>query len=167
MQQHLLTLGLVIVYTLLVTYLINAFINKRFSKLVLNSESTLGLSIVKVTLLVSVGLFLTELPSVIATLSDTLLRQHSGVNFYIETVKFTSLFVGIVLLLMLSIYFLSSGFLSLVTPNSQFKIEVANSNIEKLLIFVGIALLLSLSLKSFLPILLDYFIPYQTIPIIN
>ncbi|SFG29342.1 hypothetical protein [Pontibacter chinhatensis] len=167
MLQNLITLGIITLYALLVAYLLNAFINLQLRKFMKSNEVNLSLALVKLTFLVAGGLLLSEIPAVINTLSDTLRNQYAYVELYKLTFQNVSFFIGIILLVLIFIYFVSTALFRLVSPKNSFKIEVANNVVERVIIFIGIVLIITFSIKGYIPILLDYFIPYQTIPTIR
>lgn len=157
-------IGIAIVYCFLVGYLLNGFINQQYKKHIPIGTSPISFSIIKAGYFVAAGFILSELPVASSSLLDALAKQYSGSDYYQNALQYIGLFVGLVLLILILVYFLSSGLFHIVTDKAKIRIEVANNNIEKSIFFAGLMLLLSLGIKASVPLLLDFFIPYPTVP---
>ena len=156
--------GIAIVYCFLAAYLLNGFINLQYKKHIPVGTSPVSLSIIKTGYFVAAGFILAELPVAANALFAVLTKQYAGPEFYQHAFLYMSLFLGIILLILFIVYFLSSGLFHMITDKSRIRLEVANNNVEKAVFFSGLVLLLSLGIKASVPFLLDFFIPYPTIP---
>lgn len=156
--------GIAIIYCFLAAYLLNGFINLQYRKHIPIGTSPVSFSIIKTGYFVAAGFILAELPVAANALFEVLNKQYAGSEFYQNAFLYMSLFLGMILLILFVIYFLSSGLFHMITDKSRIRIEIANNNIEKAVFFAGIMLLLSLGIKASVPFLLDFFIPYPTVP---
>lgn len=157
-------IGIAIVYCFLAAYLLNGFINLQYKKHIPVGTSPVSFSIIKTGYFVAAGFILAELPVAANVLFGVLNKQYVGSEFYQNAFLYLGLFSGMILLILFIIYFLSSGLFHMITDKSRIRIEVANNNIEKAVFFAGLMLLLSLGIKTSVPLLLDFFIPYPTMP---
>jgi hypothetical protein len=157
-------IGIAMIYCFLIGYLLNGFLNLQYRKHVKLVDSPISFSVVKAGYFIAAGFILSELPIVANSLFSALKSQYSGVEYYQNVFMYIGLFLGFILIILITIYFLTSGLFHIVTDKSRIRTEVANNNIEKSIFFAGLMLLLSLGIKTSVPLLLDFFIPYPTIP---
>ena len=165
MTTNIIILATIMISGLLTVFLINSIVNSRIKNKLSENESPLTVDIVKAILFLCGGLLLSEIVNSFQTLIKVLPSSFTGNDLLLKEVMFYSIFLGIALLTLLIILWLSAMMFGIVSKGKNIFIETANNNLNAVILFCGILLALTFAAKAGVTPLLDQFIPYPTMPI--
>lgn len=155
----------VLVSASLTIFLLNAFVRFKLKNKLPESETPITIPIFKGVLFISAGLLLSELFSTFQTLTKILPGSYSSNDLLLREISFYCIFFAIVLIVFAVLVALASLLFSLINKKESIFIEVANNNLQSLLLFSGILLALTFAVKTGMTPLLDEFIPYPKMPV--
>ena len=108
---------------------------------------------------------LSELINTFQTLTKILPSQIEGNSLVLKEISFYCVFLGITLFVFVILFWLSTLLFSLFSKGESIFVEVANDNLNSLILFSALLLAFVFAVKSGLTPLLDEFIPYPEMPI--
>ena len=155
----------VLVSGLLTIFILNSIVNSRIKKKFLENEAPISVDILKAILFLSGGLALSEITTSFQTLTKVLPYSFTGNDLLLKEFSYFSIFLGITVLLIFLIVWLSTLMYSLISKGKSIFIEATNNNLNAVIIFIGLILALTIASKTGLASLFDQFIPYSTMPI--
>lgn len=164
-MTNIITLLAIILSTAISVFLLNGFIKSKLKNKLSENESPISISYFKGILFVSLGLLFSELITTFQTLTKVLPSQLADGNLVLKEISFYCIFLGITLVVFAVIFWLSTLLFSLLSKGQSIFIEVANNNLNSLIIYIAILLALVLAVKTGITPLLDEFIPYPEMPI--
>lgn len=165
MTTNIVILISILVSGLLTIFILNAIVNSRIKNKISENETPLALDILKAILFLSCGLLLSEITTSFQTLTKVLPNSFTGNDLLLKEFSYFSIFLGITILTTVLIVWLSTLMYSLMSKGKSIFIEVANNNLNAVIIFIGLILALTIASKTGLMPLFDQFIPYPTMPI--
>lgn len=154
----------ILISGLLTIFILNSIVNSRIKNKISENETPIAVDILKAILFLSGGLLLSEITTSFQTLTKVLPASFTGNDLLLKEFSYFSIFLGITILTTFLIVWLSTLMYSLIKGKSIF-IEVANNNLNAVIIFIGLILALTIATKTGLTPLFDQFIPYPTMPI--
>jgi hypothetical protein len=146
-------------------FLLNGFIKFKLKTKLSENENPISISYFKGVLFVSLGLLLGELVNTFQTLTKILPSQLEGNSLVLKEISFYCVFFGITLLVFIVLFWLSTLLFSLFSNGESIFVEVANDNLNSVILFLTILLALLFAVKTGLTPLLDELIPYPEMPI--
>lgn len=165
MTTNIIILLAVLISGLLSIFLLNSIINSRMKNRLSENEYPITLDAMKAVWFLSGGLLISEILNSFQTLIKILPSSFKGNELLLEEIMFFSIFLGIVLLTLITIIWFSAMMFGIVSKGKNIFIEVANNNINAIILYSGILLTLTFAAKAGIMPLLDQFIPYPTMPI--
>ena len=165
MTTNIVILISVLVSGLLTIFILNSIVNSRIKKKFLENEAPISVDILKAILFLSGGLALSEITTSFQTLTKVLPYSFTGNDLLLKEFSYFSIFLGITVLLIFLIVWLSTLMYSLISKGKSIFIEATNNNLNAVIIFIGLILALTIASKTGLASLFDQFIPYSTMPI--
>lgn len=163
-MMSILILVIVFLMAILNIFLIDYFIHFQIKRIIKELDPILSVYIFKSSVFFSSGLLLSELYPIFQNLSEILSGLYSGNNLLLQAVSLFSVFYGIVLLLTASIYLFSIFFVKALGKGRNVVIEISENNYQILILFLGVLMTLTFTLKPGIPYLLDLLIPYPQMP---
>ena len=155
----------VLVSGLLTIFILNSIVNSRIKNKISENETPIAVDILKAILFLSGGLLLSEITTSFQTLTKVLPASFTGNDLLLKEFSYFSIFLGITILTTFLIVWLSTLMYSLISKGKSIFIEVANNNLNAVIIFIGLILALTIATKTGLTPLFDQLIPYPTMPI--
>ncbi|HNK90771.1 MAG TPA: hypothetical protein PKN63_09440 [Chitinophagales bacterium] len=155
----------VLVSGLLTIFILNSIVNSRIKNKISENKTPIAVDILKAILFLSGGLLLSEITTSFQTLTKVLPASFTGNDLLLKEFSYFSIFLGITVLTTFLIVWLSTLMYSLISKGKSIFIEVANNNLNAVIIFIGLILALTIATKTGLTPLFDQFIPYPTMPI--
>lgn len=149
----------------LTMFLLNWFVRFKLKNKLSGKENLITIPIFKGVLFISGGLLLSELILTFQTLTKILPGSYSGNDLVLREISFYCIFFAIVLIVFAVLLWLSTLLFSLIKRGENVFVEVANNNLQSLILFSGILLALTLAIKTGITPLLDEFVPYPTMPV--
>ena len=165
MTTNIVIITSLIVSGLLTIFILNAIINSRIKNKISENESKISIDILKGLVFLCGGLILSEISTSFYTLTKVLPNNFTGSDLILKEVSYFSVFVGISILTVIIILWLSTLMYSLISKGKSIFFETTNNNIHAIILFAGLLLSLTIVTKTGLTPLFDQFIPYQTMPI--
>ena len=150
---------------LLTIFILNAIVNSRIKNKISENKTPLSVDILKSILFLSGGLLLSEITTSFQTLTKVLPNSFTGNELLLKEFSYFSIFLGITILTIILIVWLSTLMYSLISNGKSIFIEAANNNVNAVIVFSGLLLALTIASKTGLIPLFDQFIPYPTMPI--
>lgn len=154
----------VLVSATLTIFLLNGFVRFKLKNKLSENENPIAIPFFKAVLFISSGLLLSELISTFQTITKILPGQFEGNNLVLREISFYCIFFAVVLIVFALLLWLSTLLFSLINRGENIFVEVANNNLQSLILFFAILLGLTLAVKTGITPLLDEFIPYPTMP---
>lgn len=164
-MTNILALLAIILSTAVSLFLINGFVKSKLKTKLSENENPISISYFKGVLFVTLGLLLSELIYTFQTLTKILPGQLEGNGLVLKEISFYCVFLGITLLVFVVLFWLSTLLFSLFSKGESIFIEVANNNLNSVLLFSALLLAFVLAVKTGLTPLLDEFIPYPEMPV--
>ena len=164
-MTNILTLLALILSTAVSLFLLNGFVKSKLKTKLSENENPISISYFKGVLFVSIGLLIGELVKTFQTLTKILPAQLEGNSLALKEISFYCVFLGITLIVFVALFWLSTLLFSLFNKGESIFIEVANDNLNSVLLFSTILLAFVFAVKTGITPLLDEFIPYPEIPI--
>lgn len=164
-MTNILTLLAVLVSTAVSVFLLNSFVKFKLKNKLSENEHPITISYFKGVLFVSIGLLLSELITTFQTLTKILPSQLEGSNLIFKEVSFYCIFFAITLLIFVVLFWISTLLFSLLSKGESVFVEVANNNLQSIILFSAILLAFTFAIKTGITPLLDKYIPYPEMPI--
>ena len=164
-MTNIITLLAIITSTAVSVFLLNGFINYKLKDRLSENESPISISYLKGIFFISMGLLFSELITTFQTLIQILPKQLEGSNLILKEISFYCIFLGITLVILTVLIGLSILLFNLVKKGESIFVEVANNNLNSVILFSAILLAIVLAAKTGVTPLLDEFIPYPELPI--
>ena len=164
-MTNIITMLAIITSTAVSVFLLNGFIKSKLKNKLSENETPISISYFKGILFISLGLLFSELISTFQTLTKILPNQFEGSNLVLKEISFYCIFLGISLAIFIVLFWLSKLLFSLFSKGESIFVEVANNNLNSVIIFSAILLTFVLAVKTGITPLLDEFIPYPEMPI--
>lgn len=162
MTTNIILLSAILVSGVLIVFILNSIVNSRIKGKV--SENPISVDILKAILFLCGALLLSEVVNSFQTMLKVLPSSVSGNDLLMKEIMFYSIFLGIILLTVIIILWLSAMMFGVTSKGKSIFIETANNNLNAVILFCGILLALTLAAKAGLSPLFDQFIPYPTMP---
>ena len=154
----------VLVSATLTIFLLNGFVRFKLKNKLSENENPIAIPFFKAVLFISSGVLLSELISTFQTITKILPGQFEGNNLVLREISFYCIFFAVVLIVFALLLWLSTLLFSLINRGENIFVEVANNNLQSLILFFAILLGLTLAVNTGITPLLDEFIPYPTMP---
>mgnify|MGYP003642180828 CR=1 FL=1 len=135
-------------------FLLNGFVKSKLKTKLSENENPISISYFKGILFLGLGLLLSELIHTFQTLIKILPSQLAGNSLVLKEISFYCAFFGVTLLVFVVLFGCQPIF-----------VEVANDNLNSVILFSGIMLAFVFAVKTGLTPLLDEFIPYPEMPL--
>lgn len=164
-MTNILTLLAVLVSTAVSVFLLNSFVKFKLKNKLSENEHPITISYFKGVLFVSIGLLLSELITTFQTLTKILPSQLEGSNLIFKEVSFYCIFFALTLLIFVVLFWISTLLFSLLSKGESIFVEVANNNLQSIILFSAILLAFTFAIKTGITPLLDNYIPYPEMPI--
>lgn len=164
-MTNIFTLLAILVSTAISVFLLNGFVKFKLKNKLSENEHPITISYFKGILFVSIGLLLSELITTFQTLTKILPSQIVGSNLIFKEVSYYCIFFAITLLIFVVLFWLSTLLFSVLSKGESIFVEVANNNLQSVIIFSAILLTFTFSIKTGITPLLDEYIPYPVMPI--
>ncbi|NYJ28601.1 hypothetical protein [Allomuricauda sp. ARW1Y1] len=164
-MTNFLTFLAIILSTAASLFLLNSFIKSKLKTKLSANENPISISYFKGILFLGLGLLQSELIHTFQTLIKILPSQLAGNSLVLKEISFYCAFFGITLLVFVVLFWLSSLLFSLFNKGESIFVEVANDNLNSVILFSGIMLAFVFAVKTGLTPLLDEFIPYPEMPL--
>lgn len=164
-MTNILTFLAIILSTAVSLFLLNGFVKSKLKNKLSENENPISISYFKGILFVALGLLLSELINTFQTLTKILPSQIEGNSLVLKEISFYCVFLGITLFVFVILFWLSTLLFSLFSKGESIFVEVANDNLNSLILFSALLLAFVFAVKTGLTPLLDEFIPYPEMPI--
>lgn len=164
-MTNIITMLTIIISTAISVFLLNGFIKFKLKNKLSENENPISISYFKGILFISLGLLFSELISTFQTLTKILPNQLEGNNLILKEISFYCVFLGINLAIFIVLFWFSTLLFSLVIKGESIFVEVANNNLNSVILFSAILLAFILATKTGITPLLDEFILYPEMPI--
>lgn len=164
-MTNILSLLAILLSTAVSLFLLNGFVKSKLKSKLSENENPMSISYLKGVLFVALGLLLSELINTFQTLTKILPSQLEGNSLVLKEISFYCIFLGITLLVFIVLFWLSTLLFSLFSKGESIFIEVANDNMNSVILFSAIMFAFVFAVKTGLTPLLDEFIPYPEMPI--
>lgn len=164
-MTNILTLLAIILSTAVSLFLLNGFVKSKLKTKLSDNENPISISYFKGVLFVSLGLLLSELINTFQTLTKVLPSQLEGNSLVLKEISFYCIFLGITLFVFVVLFWLSTLLFILFSKGESIFVEVANNNLNSVILFSTLLLAFVFAVKTGLTPLLDEFIPYPEMPI--
>lgn len=155
----------VLASVLLTIFILNGIVNSRIKNKISENEIPLAVDILKASLFILGGYLLNESYAAFQTLTKVLANGYPANALLIKEISYFSIFLGLTILYIILIIWLSTLMYSLISKGNSIFIEATNNNLNAVIIFIGLILSLSIASKPGLNTLFDQLIPYPTMPI--
>lgn len=162
---NILTLLAIVLSTAVSLFLLNGFVKSKLKTKLSENENPISVSYFKGVLFLAIGLLLSELINTFQTLTKILPSQLEGNSLVLKEISFYCIFLGITLLVFIVLFWLSTLLFSLFSKGESVFMEVANDNLNSIILFSTILLAFVFATKTGLTPLLDEFIPYPEMPV--
>ena len=163
-MTNILTLLAIILSTAVSLFLLNGFVKSKLKNKLSENENPISISYFKGILFVGLGLLLSELINTFQTLTKILPNQLEDNSLVLKEISFYCVFLGITLFVFIVLFWLSTILFSLFSKGESIFVEVANDNLNSVILFSALLLAFVFAIKTGLTPLLDEFIPYPEIP---
>ncbi|MDC1222220.1 hypothetical protein N8Z47_06085 [Salibacteraceae bacterium] len=161
MIENLYSLAFQIIVFFIISILINLFINWRVKKISqIVDEATNAQIILKIGLFLGLALVISELGEVVTSLKSSLAVSFNAEVYYLEFLKYLSLFSTIGLVLFFINYFFSLFLFNVISGGKNLFIEICNDNWIISLLYCGIFISMTLLIQSEMAAIIDHLIPY-------
>ncbi len=161
MIENLYSLAFQMIVFFIISIIINLFINWRVKRISqISEDATSAQVILKMGLFISLALVISEIGEIVSPLKNSLSISSNTAAYYLDFIKYLSLFSTIGLVLIIINYFLSLLLFNVVSNGKNLFIEICSDNWTVSLLYVGIFISMSLLIKSEMVPILDYLIPY-------
>ena len=164
-MTNIITLLAVILSAAVSLFLLNGFVKSKLKNKLSENENPISISYFKGVLFIALGLLLGELVNTFQTLIKILPSQLEGNSLVLKELSFYCIFLGITLLVFVTLFWLSTLLFGLFSNGESIFLEVANDNLNSIILFSTILLAFVFTVKTALTPLLDQFIPYPEMPI--
>ena len=164
-MTNILALLAIILSTAVSLFLLNGFVKSKLKNKLSENENPISISYFKGILFVALGLLLSELINTFQTLTKILPSQIEGNSLVLKEISYYCVFLGITLFVFVILFWLSTLLFSLFSKGESIFVEVANDNLNSLILFSALLLAFVFAVKTGLTPLLDEFIPYPEMPI--
>lgn len=162
---NILTLLAIVLSTAVSLFLLNGFVKSKLKTKLSENENPISVSYFKGVLFLAIGLLLSELINTFQTLTKILPSQLEGNSLVLKEISLYCIFLGITLLVFIVLFWLSTLLFSLFSKGESVFMEVANDNLNSIILFSTILLAFVFATKTGLTPLLDEFIPYPEMPV--
>lgn len=162
---NILALLALVLSTAVSLFLLNGFVKSKLKTKLSEKENPTSISYFKGILFVALGLILSELNNTFQTLTKVLPSQLEGNSLVLKEISFYCVFLGIILFVFVVLFWLSTLLFSLFSKGESIFVEVANDNLNSVILFSTILLAFVFAIKTGLTLLLDEFIPYPKMPV--
>lgn len=162
---NILTLLAIVLSTAVSLFLLNGFVKSKLKTKLSENENPISVSYFKGVLFLAIGLLLSELINTFQTLTKILPSQLEDNSLVLKEISFYCIFLGITLLVFIVLFWLSTLLFSLFSKGESIFMEVANDNLNSIILFSTILLAFVFAIKTGLTPLLDEFIPYPEMPV--
>lgn len=162
---NILTLLAIVLSTAVSLFLLNGFVKSKLKTKLSENENPISVSYFKGVLFLALGLLLSELINTFQTLTKILPSQLEGNSLVLKEISLYCIFLGITLLVFIVLFWLSTLLFSLFSKGESVFMEVANDNLNSIILFSTILLAFVFATKTGLTPLLDEFIPYPEMPV--
>jgi hypothetical protein len=167
MITYIVVLASMLVSGILMVFVVNATVNAVVRKKIKPDEPPIALDLIKAVLFISGALLIGEAAISLQTMTKVLSEIYHGNDLLFKEVSYASVFVFITICMVFVIMWISIMLYSLLSKGNYVILEVVNNNYNALILFIGLILTFTLALKAGLTPLLEYLIPYPTIPFYN
>lgn len=150
--------------TAISVFFLNSFIKYKLKKKLSENENPISISYFKGILFVALGLLLSELVDTFLTLTKILPNQLEGNNLLLNEISFFCIYLGIILIVFVIVFWISTILFSLINKGESIFVEVANNSFNSIILFSALLLTFVFAVKTGLTPVLDEFIPYPEIP---